>query len=285
MIYDGRIPGLTAAPLWSGYARLRLEDLLGLLREAGVRTELAVKRAWIASDHPFFGELKSGLHGTRETSSQIDQDHRIEGLPAILKLANAAVSAIIWRTMGGQPDEVLWARYRPKQQYSIRTAASTLAHMLATTAWLPARDGTLKRPREMTAAELAPGYDYLGNASWLDALGFGEDHRRRSDQNAGRRKAAESIGLPPEFADAFANVPADERPALIADLLQRVRERPVPPPEFPERSSANPERRARKVAENAQAAPLRTYEVRQRSVRTSEGDVQAHAKEFPGTSI
>ena len=72
----------------------------------------------------------------------------------------------------------------------------------------------------MTAADLASGFDYASNAPWLDALGFGADHRRLSEQNQGRRKAAESMGLPPGFADALGDVPASEQQAVIDQLMR-----------------------------------------------------------------
>jgi hypothetical protein len=132
----------------------------------------------------------------------------------------------------------------------------------------------------MTAADLASGFDYASNAAWLDLLGFGADHCRPSEQEPGRRKAAESMGLPPSFADALGDIPDSERQAVIDQIMRCVTQRPATPPEFPERNSPNPERRARRVAENAQTAPLRAYEVRERSVRISDGDTQPSAKEF-----
>ncbi len=280
LVCGGRVAGLKAVPLWVGYNRLRRDDLIGLVQAAGVRTKLVVQETSISSSHPHHAALKQGFYGTRRTNSQIDKDHVIEGLAAMLALKDPKISALVWRTVAAQRIDVLKARYSPNQTFAVKTGPSTLAHVLATTAWLPATDGTMRKPHSMTASDLASGFDYNSNAPWLDALGFGADHRRLSEQNQGRRKAAESIGLPPRFADALDDVPASERQAVIDRLMRCVIERPATPPEFPERSSLNPARRARRVAENAQTAPPRAYEVRERSVRISDGDVQISAREF-----
>ena len=280
LVFGGRVADFRAVPLWAGYSRLKRDDLIELVQEAGVRTKLVVKETSIPYSHPHYAALKDGFYGARRTNSQVDKDYMIEGLAAMLALKDPSVSALVWRTMAAQRIDVLRARYCPNQSYPLKTELSTLAHVLATTDWLPASDGTMRKPRSMTAADLASGFDYASNAPWLDALGFGADHRRLSEQNQGRRKAAESMGLPPSFADALSDVPASERQAVIDQLMRCVTERPATQPEFPERSSPNPERRARKVAESAQTAPLRAYEVRERSIRISDGDAQASAKEF-----
>jgi len=44
--------------------------------------------------------------------------------------------------------------------------------------------------------------------------------------------------------------------------------------EFPQREAPNPERRAQRLAERVRTAPQRSYEVRERSVRTSDGDAR-----------
>ena len=280
LVYGGRVTSLKTVPLWAGYARLKRDDLIGLVQEAGVRTKLVVRETSISYSHPYHAVLTQGFYGARRTDSQIDKDYTINGLAAMLALKDQSVSALVWRTMAAQRIDVLRARYRPNQTYQVRTELSTLAHVLATTAWLPASDGTMRKPCSMTPADLASGFDYASNAPWLDALGFGADHRRLSEQNQGRRKAAESMGLPPGFADALSDVPTSERQAVIDQLMRCVTDRPAAQPEFPERSSPNPARRARRIAENAQIAPLRAYEVRERSVRISDGDAQASAKEF-----
>ena len=280
LVFGGRVAGLNAVSLWAGYARLKREDLIGLVQEAGVSTKLVVKETSVSYSHPQYAALKHGFCGARRTNSQIDEDYVIEGLAAMLALKDESVSALVWRTMAAQKVGVLRARYCPNQNHPIKTELSTLAHVLATTAWMPAADGTMTKPRSMKAADLALGFDYASNAPWLDALGFGADHRRLSEHNQGRRKAAESMGLPPGFADALGDVPTSERQGVIDLLMKCVTERPATQPEFPERSSPNPGRRARRIAENAQTAPLRSYEMRERSVRTSDGDAQASAKEF-----
>jgi hypothetical protein len=63
-------------------------------------------------------------------------------------------------------------------------------------------------------------------------------------------------------------------------MLRRIEEGTFARPQFPERESPNPDRRAGRVAERAREAPAKAYEVRQRSVRTSDGDVRPQARTF-----
>jgi hypothetical protein len=136
------------------------------------------------------------------------------------------------------------------------------------------------RPGAITASELPTGFSAVGNDAWLSVIGFGEDQRQRSEQHKARRLAAESIGLPAELADQLQLLPPDTLKTLGAELLQRIASGAYAPPQFPERTSANPERRAARLAARAQTAPTKSYETRSRSVRTSDKDARQLARPY-----
>src|SRR5262249_22702782 len=54
-------------------------------------------------------------------------------------------------------------------------------------------------------------------------------------------------------------------------------------PEFPEHEASNPERRAAGMAKRARAAPSKTYETRERSVRTSDQEARQLARPYLGS--
>jgi len=62
--------------------------------------------------------------------------------------------------------------------------------------------------------------------------------------------------------------PSDIR-EKIETMLQKESNRPV----FPQRSSANPERREERLVDNLQTSAEKEYEYRKRSVRTSKGSI------------
>jgi hypothetical protein len=172
------------------------------------------------------------------------------------------------------------ASFSPNQSWAANQRPSTLACMLRDAAWIPAKDGSLKRPREMTVTDLAKGYTIGGNENWLHAVGFGEDNRKRSEQHEARIKAGELIGLPPELVDRLEGLSPATLAALSDDLLRNIDNRAYVQDMFPQNEARDPARRAERLAERAKKAPAKTYETRERSVRTSNGDTKALSRTY-----
>lgn len=273
-IYDGRVPGRSRLPLWSGYARLkRRKEFLELLDDAGVEPELEIVRASVGQNSRR-SELYAGFAGSRVTDTCISEDWDIPQLGHMLALKDHAISRIVWRVLCEAGQQVMWARYAPNQTRTANRCLSQLAQRLRDAEWIPAADGSMLRPAAAAAETLAPDLALQPAQGWLETLGFGHDHRQRSEQHKARRRAAESIGLPPELADRLGAMSEDARTALGAEMIRRIAEGSFARPEFPERNSPNPERRAVRVGERALAAPEKSFEVKERSVRTSGGDAR-----------
>jgi hypothetical protein len=274
LIYDGNVKGRDRHPLWGGYGRLKREQLLALLKALRVEDQLAVQRTSISYTHPHRNELFYGFGATRETSTCQNIDYTIPELPALLALSNPDISKQIWRAIAAAGSHVMRASYAPNQTHEPHRAPSTLALCLRDAAWMPAKNGSLRRPSAITALELADGLSTKGNEEWLHAIGFAAEHRRRSEEHQARRRAAQTIGLPAELADQLATLSPKALKELGNEMLRRVASGLFSTPEFPEREAPNPERRAVRMAERARAAPPKTYEVRERSVRTSDKDAR-----------
>jgi hypothetical protein len=155
-----------------------------------------------------------------------------------------------------------------------------LALCLRDAEWIPAKDGSLRRPSAITAAELASGFAVTGNEEWLQAIDFGLEYHRRSEEHQTRRRAAVTIGLPEELVDRLAVLSPEALEAFGSEMLRRVASGTFAAPEFPEREAPNPERRAQRLAERVRTATPRTYEVRERSVRTSDGEARQMARPY-----
>jgi hypothetical protein len=172
------------------------------------------------------------------------------------------------------------ARFSPNASRAANTAPSSLAIALREAEWIPAKDGSLRRPSAITAPDLAAGFSVGGNEAWLQAIGFGEEQRKRSDQHKARLKAGELIGLKADLVAQLEALPPEALAALNEDLARKLAARAYERVEFPERETRDPGRRAERLAARAQHAPTKTYEVRERSVRTSNSESRATARSY-----
>ncbi|MGH6999387.1 MAG: hypothetical protein ACREEO_14430, partial [Phenylobacterium sp.] len=254
-IYDGKTEGRQRLPLWSGYSKLKRETLLAFLKMCGAEDRLTVGQINLSYSHP----LRNLFPNKRETYSSTAVDYTIAGLPSMLARGDPQILKMIWQTMMAARQDTFLALYSPNQSTAARSLDSTLITTLRNAAWIPAADGTLKRPAQLTPSQLAKGFTCTGNEAWLRAVGFGDDHRRSTEAGQARRKAAESIGLPAEIADHLGRMTNEERQAAAAAFLRRLQAGELVTPQFPERASSNPERRTERAAERASQADDKAY--------------------------
>jgi hypothetical protein len=279
-IYGGRVAGRNRRPLWSGYSRIgRQKELRAMLVAAGVEASLSVVRA-SPSGNPRYGSLITGFGSTRNTGTGVSDDYTVPQLAGLLALKDPEVSRMVWAAVTAAGPHVMHARWSPNASRDPKTAPSQLACLLATAAWLPDKEGAFRTPRAMTATDLAPGFPMQSAAAWLPSIGFGADQREQSEQGQARRRAAEAIGLPGDLADRILGLSVEARAALAGEMILRIETGAFQPPEFPERDAPNPQRRAERVAERARSAPAKVFEMRERSVRTSDIDARAMARAF-----
>lgn len=174
---------------------MKRNDLLALLKALGVEDALRVEQTRLTYSHPRANNLFHGFGGSRTTSTQTSSDFRIAELPGLLALNDPHISKMVWRAVSETGVHCMYAYYAPNQTYEPHRDLSTLAFTLRGTAWIPAKDNTLRRPSAISASELAAGFSIAGNDAWLNVIDFGADHRQRSEQHFARRRAAQTIGL------------------------------------------------------------------------------------------
>lgn len=279
-VYDGSTPGWEKAALWNGYFRLGKQDLMAFVAACGVEAKLNVVGRTIPWNHPNYGELHRGFDGSRATNTATNQDYYIEGLQQLLQRRDAGISRLVWDAARSAGAGVMTASYSPNQTREANQRRSTLAVELYNAEWIPSKDGSLRRPKNMVAADLEAGFSVGGNESWLRAIGFAEEARLRSDQHRERQKAAQAIGFSPEVADYLQNMSAEARAALSADIMRKIHSHAYDADSFPEKQSRDPQRRANRVAEKAKSAPEKSYAARERTIRTSGMDSKELAKTY-----
>ena len=185
-IYGGTVPGRDRRPLWSGYSKLKGDQLVKMLAAAGAEAKLTIYQT-DPRNNPGWRELCKGFGATRVTGSGISEDYTVHQLPAMLALMDVDVCRMVWNAISDVGAYVMWARWSPNQSREPNRCLSQLALVLRDSAWIPAIDGTFRKPSEITTAELAQGFPVQPALKWLEAIGFGPDHRQRPEQ---RRRAA-----------------------------------------------------------------------------------------------
>ena len=279
-IYDGRVPGRDRLPLWSGYSKLKRQDLLSLMKAVGIEDSLTVSHTAVPYTHPKRSALVHGFGGARVTSTGTDSDYSIPQLPALLALRDLEVTKMVWKAVAAIGAPSMHAHYAPNQQYHDHRELSSLALILQAAEWIPGKDGVFRQPKEMTSALLPAGFSVKGNEAWLNIIGFGAEQRQRSEQHQARRQAAQTIGLPPELADELSLLSPEALATLATEMRAQIARGAFTVTEFPEREAPNPERRAERLTERARQAPVKAYEVRSRSVRTTDREARQLARPY-----
>ncbi len=279
-IYDGTIPDRSRVALWEGYKSLPRADLVAFLEACGVERQLKILSSTIPYGHPHWSSLRHNWGSARHTGTGIDIDYRIDQLASLLERQDPQISKLVWDAARQAGAVAMVAQYSPNQQYSAHRAPSSIGHLLRQTPWIPAKDGSLRKPSEITAPDLAKGFSIGGNEDWLRAIGFGEQERMRGEQARARRQAGELIGLTPELIDRLNGLSPEALATLSADMMRTIDSGALEPVEFPVRETGNAARRTERLAARAKAAPTKTYEVRARSVRTSNAESHKVARTY-----
>ncbi len=274
-IYDGSITGRDRHPLWIGYRDLPGPEFGAMLKDIGVEESLRVNVGPIPYSHPSRQALRAAFPNSRATDTEVNTDWNIDQLAALLARKDLNVARLIWSAVASAGLSVLWACYAPNRAHQPRRAASTLALALRSADWLPSLDGTFLKPSAATKDQLPQGFRTEGLETFLSAIEFGLDDNRRTERHQTIQKAATTLGMPEGLSDRIAALSPESR-----ERVWQMASEAAASPAFPERSAPNPARRAARVAERAAAAPAKTYDVRPRSVRISDGGTRSAAKVY-----
>ena len=167
-----------------------------------------------------------------------------------------------------------FARFRHAESYSLREKPASFLYQLRSFAWIPSTSGRFRKPEDITEEELPVEFDTDDRTGWLEMLGLGNNAKRKAAEYQLQREAVLRAGVPDEFAERFQELSEEAKRSVLEAGFRELATSTPSQPAFPEREARNPERRAARMAERARAAPPKTYEVRERSVRTSDKDAR-----------
>src|SRR5690606_16434305 len=125
---------------------------------------------------------------------------------------------------------------------------------------------------------LPDGFAFDPGWSWLKAIGFGSELRKKSDQFQRRQELAREIGFEDvdslERARRFVSLKPEVQVHILEELDRKTRFK------LPDTEPSNPERRAARVGELAANAPERLREQRTRSVSLGREAVKEEADQY-----
>ncbi|MYC73458.1 MAG: hypothetical protein F4X17_22390 [Gemmatimonadetes bacterium] len=192
-----------------------------------------------------------------------------------LKIHKIELSLAVWKTLCRVEEEKLSAFYLPNDanRDKQRRESSFLVNQLKSCRWIPDKDGRFWLPSDVTKESLHEDFPYNNHNGWLDAIGFGENAKKQSADHIALTRNAREMG--------FDNVYDAKKWAEIAktgispdEFLSKL----MSSPEFPTSPVSNLERRQARITEQHHDAPEKKYELKQRSVRTTEIDRRTYLK-------
>jgi hypothetical protein len=227
------------------------------------------------SNHPEQSALWADYYryGTRWGNST-NVDWAIPDLDRLLVKPDAAVSLCLWRSLQALDRSFFFAKFRHAESYPLREKPASFVYQLRSFPWIPCASGGFRKPEDITEDELPPEFDAEDRTGWLQVLGLGNNAKRKAAEYQQQRDVVLRAGIPNEFAERFQELSEQQKRSVLEVGFRELATSTSSQPAFPEREAPNPERRAARMAERARAAPPKTYEARERSIRTSDKDAR-----------
>ena len=158
----------------------------------------------------------------------------------------------------------------------VRQAPSQLVHILRNAAWVPQNGDKFVRPCDASRDQLPSGFPYDDGQKWIKAIEFGTSVQKQSEEIINRNQQAKIMGFDSDNeCMKWAQVASISRqqgksPDDLILLLNPSKNKEI---SFPSRPVSDPERRKEKIAEHIADAPEKKYEKRERTVRTTRGQI------------
>lgn len=255
--------------LWSGYRKLDGNDFCDFAKNCGVDDELTIEKQ-SCYEHPNVDALLKDLfNGAKSSNKKIDQDYTIKELQKLLKMKNIKVNLLIWHTVSKAKPEVLEACFQPNQKCETRPDKSSLVITLSKAEWIPDKRGHFHKPCEITKEQLHKDFKHDNRNGWLDAIGFGEEAKKRSEEYRTLNTQAKKLGFNSfEELNEVAKLKRED-----PEGYKKWRESNKEKPSFPKSAVSNPDRRQERLLEQFNDASEKEYEKRDRNVRITRGTV------------
>ncbi len=204
----------------------------------------------------------TAIHGCHERGLDgFDPGCRVDDLNFAVRNPNIQRSLFIWENIAHPLQRqfrgsVEKSRKKTYEGSEVEDTLSKIGVALLSNAWLPDKEGEFHKPGELSLDALPSEFErYEDLASHLRMIG--------SELSDLAQKAGFDVGELDLLRELKSSMPEEFK--RIKELLTEKKAKPA----FPERMSSDPKRRAHRARVRADEAPKRKYEVRPRSVKTS----------------
>jgi hypothetical protein len=232
-----------------------------LFKDLGVGEAVRVKRNTPGRNRhvviaDFRGCHKRGLNG-------FDPDIEVDGLEYAVQYPTTKRSLFLWNNIAIPNSAcirgIVESSTRQTYEDSKRERKiSEFGKILMNNPWLPDKEGHFHEPSEMELNDLPDSF--IRDEALVDQLGMKKDVVAKLAEEL--RVSQDTIKL----AQELEKQPPDIRKRIESMLQQQDGTQP----EFPQRNSADPERRKKRIAKQIDEAPEKGYKPRMRSVRVTE---------------
>ena len=264
-------------PVWKDYLEKlnadQLRDFVDFLKATGVMTGLIVEKASLVGN-PSYTKLWEGLYNARETHTATRDDFSIKNLKSFLNSQSIPCSLLIWNTLIKAESKVAKARFRPNATHTLREVDSQLVHHLKNHAWIPNKQGGFCKPQDMSRDDLRDDFPFNNGNSLLNAIGFGENVRKRGEEYQAKNNKAQEMGF--ESAEQAAKWAELDKLGISPDELLAQQKRV----EQPEESVPNPDRRRKGILERSENAPRKESVIRERSIQPGITAISCRSKAY-----
>jgi len=214
----------------------------------------------------------------RWTNTCINTDWIINHLEEALLNPTVELAKLVWNTMVKTDETVIEAQFRPNQQYPTRTAPSSLIILLQRSEWVPQDGNTFVRPAEASRDLLPEGFPFDPGREWIKAINFGEESIKRLEEKQKIKVIAQELGFENNEALEQGKWFANLDPGLRQRLMTEYKSNHIA--DLPDHEPHNPERRVNKIREQAEVAPKRETDQRNRAVSVNREDVKKVANPY-----
>ena len=264
--------------LWQGYLSIG-PDFIDFVKALGVQSELIISKTNV-EENPNWDYLSIDyVYGVRMSSNSINADWSIDGLISLLKNPTIDSSSLIWRALINANSLMATARFRPNASCTTRESESQLVWLLKEFPWVPDVSGKFHLPSEISRSQLREDFPYDNRNGLLDAIDLEKNLQRITEEFQKIDKSAKELGFSGVNEARDLAKAAKEAGLDTATLIQLIKQHSKPP-ELPEESVRNHERRRSGVLEHRENAPPKESVLRERSIQPNIQTVVAQGKAY-----